>query len=81
MVDLILALIPGEWLAAAGAAIAALAAVWFGGRKSAKADAKATKHKAEADAMERMLNAETAAGATDAERIRLLSDFAKRNGG
>lgn len=41
MGDLILALIPGEWIAAAGAAIAALAAVWFSGRRSAKADAKA----------------------------------------
>ena len=52
MIDLILAIIPGEWLAAAGAAIAALAATWFGGRRSAKADAKVEAAEDRAEAWE-----------------------------
>lgn len=52
MGDLILALIPGEWLAAIGVAVTALAAVWFGGRKSAKSDAKADALKSEVEAHE-----------------------------
>lgn len=43
MIDLILSLIPGQWGAYAGVAIGAVLsalALWFGGRKSAKQDAK-----------------------------------------
>lgn len=37
---LIQSLIPLEWLAGAAVAIIGFAAIWFGGRKSAKADIK-----------------------------------------
>ena len=40
MIDPILSFIPGAWLAWGGIIIAALSAMWFGGRKSAKTDAK-----------------------------------------
>ena len=52
MLDLVLALIPGEWLAAIGVAVTALAAVWFGGRKSAKSDAKVEAAEDRAEAWE-----------------------------
>ena len=81
MLDLILTLIPGEWLAAIGVAVTALAATWFVGRKSAKADAKATLAEVKAKQLERIADADLGLGASDADRIRMLSDFAKRNGG
>jgi len=52
MLDLILSFIPGEWLAAAGLAIAALVATWFGGRKAGKTDAKVDALKQEVKAHE-----------------------------
>ena len=52
MLDLILSFIPGEWLAAAGLAIAALVATWFGGRKAGKTDAKVDALKSEVKAHE-----------------------------
>ena len=41
MIVLIQSLIPLEWLAGAAVAIIGFAAIWFGGRKSAKSDIKA----------------------------------------
>lgn len=72
MVDLILAIIPGEWLAAAGFALAALAATWFGGRKSAKSDAKAKAAEDRAEAWEDRNEVENriARGGVPADRLR-----------
>ena len=81
MLDLILSFIPGEWIAAAGLAIAALVATWFGGRKAGKSDAKVDALKQEVKAHERMSDADTGVGASDSERIKRLHDFAGRHGG
>lgn len=81
MLDLILTLIPGEWLAAAGFALAALAATWFGGRKSAKADSKAKLADVKAKQLERIADADLGLGASDADRIKRLRDFADKHGG
>jgi len=81
MLDLVLAFIPGEWLAAAGLAIAALMATWFGGRKAGKTDAKVDALKQEVKAHDRINEADTGIGASDADRIRMLREFAKRHGG
>lgn len=81
MIDLILSFIPGEWLAAAGAAIAALAAVWFGGRRSARVDAKATLAEVKAKQLERIADADLGLGASDADRIKRLREFADKHGG
>jgi len=45
MFDLISAILPLEWAVVFGGFVAAVAAIWFGGRKSARADinAKAAK--------------------------------------
>lgn len=81
MVDLILTLIPGEWLAAVGAAIAALAALWFGGRRSANADAKAKLADVKAKQLERIADADLGLGASDADRIKRMRDFANKHSG
>ena len=81
MLDLILTIIPGEWLAAVGLAIAALAATWFGGRKAGKTDANVDALKSEVKAHERMSDADLGHGASDSERIKRLHDFAGRHGG
>lgn len=41
VIDLIYSLIPGEWITAFAIAVVGFTAIWFGGRKSAKADIKA----------------------------------------
>lgn len=81
MIDLILALIPGEWLAAAGFALAALAATWFGGRKSAKADAESKLAEVKAKQLERIADADLGLGASDADRIKRMREFAGKHGG
>lgn len=81
MLDLIFALIPGEWLAAIGVAVTALAAAWFGGRKSAKSDAKSKLAEVKAKQLERIADADLGLGASDADRIRRLRDFADKHGG
>jgi hypothetical protein len=58
VISAILSIIPGSWLAAIGVAVAALSAMWFGGRKSAKTDAKAKDAAAYRETRERMDNAE-----------------------
>jgi len=52
MGDLILSLFPGGWIAGAVAAIGAVLAIWFGGRRSAKSDAKAKAGQDRAEAWE-----------------------------
>jgi hypothetical protein len=81
MIDLILSFLPGEWIAAAGLAIVALVATWFGGRKAGKTDAKVDALKSEVKAHERINEADLGSGASDIERIRRLREFAERHGG
>ena len=81
VIDLVLTLIPGEWLAAAGVAVAALIAAWFGGRKSAKADNKAALAEVKAKQLERIADADLGLGASDTDRIKRLRDFADKHGG
>lgn len=80
MLDLVLAFIPGEWLAAIGVAVAALAAVWFGGRKSAKADAKEQAGQDYIDTRRRMDDAEADLGDDPHSARRWLSERGKSGG-
>jgi len=63
-----------------GAMIAALFAAVMWGRQGGKASAKVDALEAEQDAHERANNADTGIGATDADRIKRLRDFAERHG-
>ena len=74
------ALIPWEWLAAIGGVIAALAATWLGGRRSAKTAAKTETLKDEVKAHDRINKADTGAGLSDSGRIERLREYAKRHG-
>jgi hypothetical protein len=70
----------GGWIAAAAAFVTALAAMWFGGRKSAKTAAKLDAAEAAAQSTEDMNNVDTMRNADDAARVERLREFAKRNG-
>jgi hypothetical protein len=63
------------------AAILALAGIWLGGRKSGKDAARVDALKSEVKAHERINEADTGIGASDADRIRRLHGFADRHGG
>lgn len=75
MLDLILSFIPGEWLAAAGLAIAALVATWFGGRKAGKTDAKVDALKQEVKAHELRNEVENRVATERDARDRLRTDW------
>ena len=60
-------------------AITALAAIWFGGRKSAKTDAKLKQAKAAAKSTKGMNDADTLRDADDDERIERLRQFERDN--
>ena len=64
----LLALIPWEWLAAIGAGIAALAATWLGGHRSAKTAAKIETLKDEVKAHETRDKVDRDAGTGDAHK-------------
>ena len=72
---MIAALIPWDLLAWAAAGIGALAAMWFGGRKAAKTDAKLKAQRADDKRNERMNDVQSHIGATDAERTKRLHDY------
>jgi hypothetical protein len=67
------------YIITAGGAIAALAAIWFGGRKSAQTDAKLKDAKANEAAQERMNEADNLRDADDDARTKWLRDFGQRN--
>jgi hypothetical protein len=77
VIDLILSFIPGEWLAAAGIAIAAMVATWFGGRKAGKDAAKVDALKAEAKAHELRNEVENRVATERDARERLRDEWSR----
>jgi uncharacterized membrane protein YccC len=75
-----MALIPWEFLAATVGAVVALVAAWISGKRSASVRAKNRGMRAEDAKHERINNADLGLGASDAERIKRLHDFANKHG-
>jgi hypothetical protein len=69
------------YLAALGALIAAFVVAYFKGRKDSAIVAENQHLKSEIDAHERINDADTGGGATDAERIKRLQHMADKLGG
>lgn len=69
------------YLAALGALIAAFVVAYFKGRKDSAIVAENQHLKSEIDAHERINDADTGGGATDAERIKRLQQMADKLGG
>jgi hypothetical protein len=69
------------YLAALGALIAAFVVAYFKGRKDSAIVAENQHLKSEIDAHERINDADTGGGATDAERIKRLQRMADKLGG
>lgn len=69
------------YLAALGALIAAFIVAYFKGRKDSAIVAENQHLKSEIDAHERINDADTGGGATDAERIKRLQHMADKLGG
>jgi hypothetical protein len=67
------------YVVAIGGVITVLAATWFGGRKSAKTDAKMKQSKANEAAQERMNNVDQMRDATDGQRVERLRQFERDN--
>jgi hypothetical protein len=80
MIDLILTFIPGGWLASIAALIAAGLAVWFGGRKSAKTNAKAKDAEAYRKTRKAMDDATETLGDDPNSARRWLHERGKRSG-
>jgi hypothetical protein len=66
------------WLAAVAASLGLLASVWFVGYRNAMTRNKQKANESELEAHERINDAETGVGATDADRIDRLQDMGKR---
>ena len=64
------------WAALAGLVVMALAASWFGGRKSAKTDSKIGAARDYRETRREIDNADLGLGASDGERIDRLRKFA-----
>ena len=79
MIDLILTIIPGEWLAGLGARLAAFLGVWVTGRRSGAVRSEKRGLRAEDAKHDRINEADTGIGATDGERIGRLREFADKN--
>ena len=79
MLDLILGQF-GGYIAAAGAAIIAALGLYFKGRSDAAAKADHTRAKEALETHERINEADDLRNASDADRVKWLRDFAKRNG-
>ena len=58
MIAFLSQLIPWEWIAGAAVVVVGMVSMWFGGRKSAKSDAKIKEAAAYRETRERMDNAE-----------------------
>lgn len=69
------------YLAALGALIAAFVVAYFKGRKDSAIVAENQHLKSEIDAHERINDADTGGGATDAERVKRLQHMADKLGG
>lgn len=69
------------YLVALGALIAAFVVAYFKGRKDSAIVAENQHLKSEIDAHERINDADTGGGATDAERIKRLQHMADKLGG
>ena len=69
------------YMAALGALIAAFVVAYFKGRKDSAIVAENQHLKSEIDAHERINDADTGGGATDAERIKRLQHMADKLGG
>lgn len=69
------------YLAALGALIAAFIVAYFKGRKDSAIVAENQHLKSEIDAHERINDADTGGGATDAERVKRLQHMADKLGG
>ena len=80
--DLISGLLPNVWgyLAAAGAALLGLGGVYLKGRSDAKAKAENKAMKEDLKANERINEADLGIGASDAERVERLREFAAKHG-
>lgn len=80
--DLISGLLPNVWgyLAAAGAALLGLGGVYLKGRSDAKAKAENKAMKEDMKANERINEADLGIGASDAERVERLREFAAKHG-
>lgn len=80
--DLISGLLPNVWgyLAAAGAALLGLGGVYLKGRSDAKAKAENKAMKEDLKAHERINEADLGIGASDAERVERLREFAAKHG-
>jgi hypothetical protein len=80
--DLISGLLPNVWgyLAAAGAALLGLGGVYLKGRSDAKAKADLRDLKEDMKAHERINEANLGIGASDAERVERLREFAAKHG-
>jgi hypothetical protein len=66
------------WLAAVAASLGLLASVWFVGYRNAMTRNKQKANESEIEAHERINDAETGVGVTDADRIKRLQDLGKR---
>lgn len=66
------------YLAALGAAITAIAVAYLKGRADRSAEVQADQLKLEVDAHERINDADTGRGATDAQRVERLRDMANQ---
>lgn len=79
MLDLILGQF-GGYIAAVGAAIIAALGLYFKGRSDAAAKADHKRAKEALETHERINEADDLRNASDADRVKRLRDFAKRNG-
>ena len=76
MIALIQSFIPLEWIAAAAVVVSTLTAIWLGGKKSGKTDAKAEEMENYAETRKRM---DEAGRMSDADAARQwLSERSKR---
>lgn len=80
--DLLSGLLPNVWgyLAAAGAALLGALGLYFKGRSDAKAKAETKAVKEDLKAHERINEANLGIGASDAERVERLREFAAKHG-
>ena len=80
--DLLSGLLPNVWgyLAAAGAALLGALGLYFKGRSDAKAKADLRDLKEDMKANERINEADLGIGASDAERVERLREFAAKHG-
>lgn len=67
------------WLGAAVAVFLGLLGAWVAGRREARQEARTDALRGDAEAHERMNDAEIGIGATDSDNIKWLRDFAERN--